>query len=294
MKDALILFDDYYYEYGIRSNQSDKFDILPALKYNIKSIPLRTIRKVHMCSSLPFKSIWITNELDHPFNYKTIILGDTGNVFNLVHYIRSRGYQDRIIVWYRNTYMSSVQVTAKSKSECEIWTFDKRDSEKYKFKYNPQFLVVDPRYEDLPITQDAYFIGNDKGRKNGLMELKKKLDRANISNSINIVGYNSKPISYEQVLKQIGQSRCIIDYQCDFQDGITLRPLEALCYHKKLITNNKDIIYSDYYSPNNIFVIGHDDYKRIHDFIYSPLDEIPKRIIDGYGIKAWLERFTKY
>ena len=73
------------------------------------------------------------------------------------------------------------------------------------------------------------------------------------------------------------------------QDGLTFRVFEAIGYHKKLITTNKDIKTYDFYNSNNIYVI--DDVKNISiplSFFETDYEEIPKQIVEKYMLKNWV------
>ena len=78
----------------------------------------------------------------------------------------------------------------------------------------------------------------------------------------------------------------------EWQDGITLRPLEAFFLKKKLITNMKNIVKYDFYNSNNIFILGVDDFNKISEFINSPFDDKDyNRIVEKYCFRGWLKRF---
>ena len=57
------------------------------------------------------------------------------------------------------------------------------------------------------------------------------------------------PISYRDVIGEIMKSRCILEIINPGQYGNTLRYKEAICYGKKLLTNNPDVLTSRYYNP---------------------------------------------
>ena len=89
----------------------------------------------------------------------------------------------------------------------------------------------------------------------------------------------------------INESKAILDIVQENQTGITIRPLEALFFHKKLITNNKNIVSYKFYCQNNIFIIGKDDINTLKEFMELPWLEIDKEVSDFYTFPKWIERF---
>ena len=71
---------------------------------------------------------------------------------------------------------------------------------------------------------------------------------------------------------------------------MTLRPLEALQFKKKLVTDNKNIINYPFYRKENIFILGTDDIDQLYDFINSPYVDIGEDIIRYYHFENWLQR----
>ena len=100
-------------------------------------------------------------------------------------------------------------------------------------------------------------------------------------------------INYNKYLNLVSKSKCILDFNINEQIGLSLRPLEALFFEKKLITNNSDIVNYSFYDKNNIFVIGIDEYKDIKDFLNKPYNKIDKKIINYYDYKEWIKRFEE-
>ena len=83
----------------------------------------------------------------------------------------------------------------------------------------------------------------------------------------------------------------MLDVVTDMNYGLTLRPLEALYFRKKLVTNFKDIKGENFYSKENIFILGDDDLSILKEFIESPFTEISQKILDQYTSKAWYQKF---
>ena len=106
---------------------------------------------------------------------------------------------------------------------------------------------------------DIYFIGRDKGRKDFLIDLFNILsDNGCVCDfTINGVEKNAvvqgvktgRGILYNQVIQEIQSTNCILEVIQQGQNGVTLRYYEAVCYNKKLLTNNADIVNYPFYNP---------------------------------------------
>ena len=190
--------------------------------------------------------------------------------------------------------------------DCEIWSFDKNDCRVYNLKYNHYFYEeYSEKIIDLPLKYDVFFVGVDKGRLNDLVRLKNFLQEKCFSCKFIILKDKRKKysindekhlqnsyIKYNEVLEYIAQSRVILDFVREGQNGITLRPMESIFHSKKLITNNKDILNYDFYDSSNIFILGYDQLDKIESFIIeNEFKDISQEVLDEYLFEAWLERF---
>ena len=201
----------------------------------------------------------------------------------------------RLCLWIWNpvkeakrTEMESVYA-AIAQAGFEISTFDKGDAERYHQRLLNQFFRMRQTLSYVHPKYDFYFIGFEKNRGTIIRELKEKLQGYRIY--FKVVSKLSEGIPYSENIANIAQTRCVIDIVQDGQTGITLRPLEALAFRKKLITNNRNIINYDFYSPNNIFVIGVDDFARLDGFLNTEFQPILTDVISKYDIMTWLSNF---
>ena len=144
-------------------------------------------------------------------------------------------------------------------------------------------------------------VWKDKGRGPVLLKLENYLNSLGLKTYFHVCrdntssensGINYKPqISYDEILKIVAQSKVIIDLTQDKQNGLTLRPLEAIFFKKKLITNNQNIEKCGFYNKNNICVIDTENIQIPITFFSSPYEEIGKDNISYYDFKQWLFRF---
>jgi hypothetical protein len=262
---------------------------------------LRAIRRVHLELKLPYINSWIGPWKNNLTNYDLIIIHASTITPPVVKYIRKKEPNIRIIVWYWNPVDKSVRLDEFKGLGVEIWSFDEEDCKKYKLRNNTQYYfkdVVLPKKDD---NLDVFFIGGDKGRIENLLKFKNRLDDMSISNYFHITQtgkanpnykeFYSNRISYDEVLNYIASCKVIVDFVSDNQTGLTLRPLEALFFKKKLITNDKSIENRDFYNKNNTFIVGKDELSSLPNFVKSPYINLDTEIIEKYDFDKWLIRF---
>jgi len=267
---------------------------------------IRAIRRLQIDMKIPFIKPWLESWADNLDKYETIIIHSSVITVPVVKYIRKKNKNIRLIVWYWNPVSKSASVEDYRKYDCEIWSFDKNDCDKYNLSFNTQYYFDDIKLGDSEEERlEVLFIGGDKGRIENLAKIKYYLDRNNISNLFYITPagnkknkkylklYNNKIIPYEDVLKYISKSKTILDYVSENQSGMTIRPLEALFFGKKLITNDINIINENFYNEDNIFIIKNDNLNELQEFLIRPYKNINENIIKYYDFDEWLKRFFR-
>ena len=173
----------------------------------------------------------------------------------------------------------------------EFWTFDKNDAKKYNMKFNPQFYNDKIKIDKEETKFDFLFLGRPKDRKQELQNLENILKDKGYSTNFKIIENEKDYIPYGEYLKLVAKSKCIIDYNQKGQVGLSLRPMEALFFNKKLLTNNSDIKNYDFYCKSNIFVLNEDNINQIINFMKEPYQSIELSIVNYYNIDSWIKRF---
>ena len=273
-----------------------------------KKIPtvLKFLRRVHMYSKLPGYSIWFGEWKKELPSYDSAIIFASVIKLPAARFIRKHYPGIRVIFWYWNPAKACVNPDLITDEKIEKWSFDPKDCIKYNMRYNTQFYFNNISVqEDGCKTEDIdiLFIGADKNRLKKLLEIKVNMDTLGLKTYFHITADNRwgthtnkqyrERISYETILQYISRSKAILDITAEGQEGLTLRPLEALFYKKKLITNNRSIIDCDFYHPNNIFLLNADNAAQICDFLKLPMHEADDGLLEKYDFKAWKDRFFK-
>lgn len=209
----------------------------------------------------------------------------------VVKKIKRTKKENKVIVYFWNYIDDNNKYILNDKNIDEFWTFDKNDAKKYNMKYNPQFYTKNVKIQDEQNKYDVLFLGRPKTRKKDIVDLEKKLKEEGIQTNFKIIENEKDYVSYDEYLKMIAESKCILDYNQEGQVGLSLRPMEALFLERKLITNNTDIKNYDFYNHDNIFILGEDNINEIKEFINKPYKKIDQDIIDYYDFDQWLNRF---
>lgn len=134
--------------------------------------------------------------------------------------------------------------------------------------------------------QGLYFIGYEKGRTALLQKYKSIFEAFGLPCTFLIYKRRDKGISYEENIERVARCQCIVDITID-QAGLSLRPLEALFFNKKLITNNKGIKQYSFYHPDNIFILEEDNIELLPSFINKPLYAVSEEIKRSFDINDW-------
>lgn len=177
----------------------------------------------------------------------------------------------------------------------KLSSFDPYDARKYQLDTAGQYFCY-PHEKDTTSgsSSDCFFCGLPKDREQELQQLRQAIEGGNMKCNFIIPKQPKEKISYPEYLKQLSASRCVIDICQQNQPGLTRRPLEALFYNKKLITNNPHIKEYNFYNPANILILQDTPSTRqIKEFMECPMVEIPDFIKRQYDINQWVSQFLQ-
>ncbi len=176
----------------------------------------------------------------------------------------------------------------------QLATFDPSDAKEYGMLYTEQYY----RFPEAITTSqgdndeyDFFFCGVSKDRSKRLADLRQMLESKGFRCQFIVVENANERISYEKYLEYLSKSRCVVDLMQEGQTGITRRPVEALFWNKKLLTENKHIASYDFYDEANICILSPDTADEIEKFMSTPHKEVPTDIKTRYDINHWLGYF---
>lgn len=284
LNDSVLFYKNY-------SNHITTGTIMPTLfKWQ------KAVRAIHYKYIPNFKPhIWFSSEfknLDRDID--TIIIFDSFLTIYAANYIKKINPSLRVIYWFWNHIYNSAHYKLLN-PKIEVWSYDPEDCKKYGLKHNTQFYF--PEYSFIKTSEiniDFFFIGAEKGRAQYINAAANLIDSAGLSRNF-IVANNTRKdrlknwISYDNIIDIIRKSRCIVDMVPDVQSGLTLRPLEALYFNKKLLTNFPYIKDTPFYHPDNIFILG--ESRNLRDFLDTPFNHSVDSWKDYYSFDNWIKRF---
>jgi hypothetical protein len=227
-----------------------------------------------------------------------ILIFDSVLTIHAANYIKKKYPSLRVIYWFWN-HIYNPQHLEQIRKDIEVWTYDPVDAEKYNLKLNTQFFFPELVTQTAPSEKkyDCVFVGANKGRAKMIADCKKLLDKEELNNFFFVADpsrmkKNPSLLSYEEVLSLVKSSKCVIDLLPEVQTGLSLRPLEALYFDKKLITNYKLIKQQPLYDHKNIFILGEDNEADLLQFVNGPIAQQPQNLKEFYSFNEWLKRFN--
>lgn len=253
---------------------------------------------VFMHFDLPGYSIFFEKWKKKLKNYTTIIIFDRLYSQNIIKFIHKTNPQARIVFWYWNLIEDDSK-KPQYRNLAEYWTFDAGDEKKYNLMKNHQFYFNNIENQLEMKESDIFFVGADKGRYKKLKTLQSKLKSKGYKTKFFIIkdktseesGEYAEFMSYEEVMKYIKGTKCIVDYYQEKQTGLTLRTLEAIFFNKKVVTNNKEIKKYSFYKPDRFLIIP-EEMNQIDSFINDDISDYTKKEQFQFSYESWLECFN--
>ena len=213
-------------------------------------------------------------------------------------------YPDRrIILWYWDPADDNRMFDLFPR-RVELWSYSPEDCKKYGFRYNTPFYFDSVAQEaeknaKRPASSNpvVFFLGREKGRRQELIRLKNQMENAGADVQIHVMQDGSREsrkdepvIPYCRVIENIARCDILLDYTLNPREGLSLRPMEALFWGKKLITNNESIMDYDFFRKESIYVLGRDE-RSLKDFFETAYAEPDRKIKEHYLFTQWLSRF---
>lgn len=273
---------------------------LRVIDYRILSF----LRKIHLCrwantfKRLPAKYIWYNyyDIMNISHELKCVLI--FANVLQVIDLEILKNLKKKGIFIYilfvdaLNSKSSSIRGVMENLKhlDCDkVFTFDLKDAQRYNFEYLKNFCYYSKhRVSRMELLSDAFFICLNKGNREKLIrEIYLKISKGggrcnfNIKNGaqssnkplIQGINYLNTYLPYDVVLEQVIGCNCIVEIVQEKQTGPTLRYFEAICYNKKLLTNNPYIINFPFYNAGHMKI-----FKTVSDIDVEWIKE--RKIID--------------
>lgn len=152
-----------------------------------------------------------------------------------------------------------------------VYNINKEDADRYQQEYWPLVCSMDNKFrQGKEISYDIYFCGFGTDRSALMSKMYLMADPKAVRTKF--IAYYFRPLNYEGVedicdqmsyqqnLKYISESNCLLEIMHEGYDNQTLRYGEAVMYNKKLLSNNEKIVTYPFYNEKYMKV-----FKRIED-----------------------------
>jgi len=98
-----------------------------------------------------------------------------------------------------------------------------------------------------------------------------------------------KPVAKAELRALLARSRAVIDIERPIQSGLTMRTLETVGAHKKLLTTNPFAQRSDIYKASNVLVIDRAGMKIPKGFFDTDFERLGASMEKKYSLDGWLD-----
>lgn len=269
------IYKDFYYDQRVtvtKNLREIKFPLLLLLR------KLHLNSKINRIINLPFKSIWSYNLKDVNWRlgvaYYVIFVDNAIFPMDSNYLLKLRKkYNLHYILFFVDDFNSSWGKKAHDYVKCMpfdyIFSFDLLDAEKYNFIYMPIPYSILSTCLNESIQYDLFYIGtvfNDIIRLNTVLNIYELSEHKQVNVRLMLINvdtslkkYSEKieycePISYASTIEYSKKTNCILEILKETQSGASLRYYEAVCYNKKLLTNNKNVVNLPFYNADYIHV----------------------------------------
>lgn len=225
--------------------------------------------------NLPFKRIWFSRMYKQKFPKKLplcfVYVGGNSIRYDggWCKYLRNKTGNDRQVILHNDLIAKKCKYDYRLiRDKVDLaTTYDQSEAEKYNIHYFQETtyskLIEEP--EQPEFKQDCYFLGAAKDRLPKIMATYEKLRSMGLKCKFMIAGVPEDQrveaegveyttgISYKENLKNIIESKCVIEVIQGGSCDITTRALEAIAYRRKIATDCQ-ICDTDYFNPGQLHV----------------------------------------
>ena len=273
-----------YYKYVIAAGEGDSDVFFPL---GFKNHYIEKLFKLHLAwpinkrSDAPYVKIWFNSILKginiDPKQDLYILLAESYHLSysnNFLNYLKSK-YPDAKLIFCFSNPAGDYNLKKLQKvilNYDAVLTFHKKDAELYGYFYcdDMPYRLPNIDQDDLD-NSDVFFVGANKGRLRLLLSIYDKLSNAGLKCDFFICGVEKKDqifregivynkrISYDEVLKHVKASKCVLEVLQNGNNYVSIRTNEAIQYNKKLLTTNSEIINTSFYNKELVQIFSGDN-----------------------------------
>ena len=232
-------------------------------------------RRVNKLIHLPYQEIWYSS-LFKLLDADTCVTFDTGSLsmvsMEFLNQIRASGAR-MVLIAVDSLHGPSLHISRAIPNVLGFswdaaFSFDRYDCEEYGFRYlDGTIYSMMTQVEPSRDSCDLYYVGLNKfGRNEFISQIHKSCVAADVRTDFYCIDYPGNPrkpyeldgrgihfwkkeIPYEEIIGHVLSSNCILEVVGKGQKAQTARYYEAVCYNKKLLTNNAGVKELSFYDP---------------------------------------------
>lgn len=251
-------------------------------------------------------------ELDKKYDIIFVIRGEAISEENMTQ-LKKRYPFAKFIMYQWDSIKNNKNCLRIERFFDKIFTFDMEDAQKKGWYYRPLFYVEENVSNESEKDIDFSMIGTLYYKRAMLL---KKIREYCSKNNFSLFSYMYSPklvylihkyIMHDSKYKDIpyndvkfqqmsstdlsavyDKSAILVDYTADNQTGLTMRTIESIGHHCKLITNNKKIKDCDIYESGNIYVYDLDCFSVPIEFVNSRYNELSGEMRKYYSLSGWI------
>lgn len=242
---------------------------------------------------LPFKSLWFNlicrNDFkdDKPICYVFYAGKYITEHQGLYEYIKRKNPENKCIVYYGDLISKKCWDIPFTSNFCDyIVTYDRGEAEKYGIHYfeDLTYATMEASIQVDQYECDVYFLGYAKDRLDMIHAVYKRLHDAGLKCKFIVCGvdtedqlesdglYYQAPIPYSENIKNVINSKCVLELIQGDSVAPTLRLKEAQIYKRKLLTNNSTYLNAGFYNSKTISIFDMPDQIDL-DFLSTPMED---------------------
>jgi len=266
--------------------------------------------KIQHYFPIPLKSLWYSSYFVDNFIDRTkpkcfIFSADfieNEHYRSYLLYLKNKYLNSKFVCYYTDL-IEPVEGLSKSKPDRFKFPFDlmisydEGDAKRYNLKFfNTSFSDVTIPIDNALPECDVYYLGQPKTRWNRILNAYNTLISSNLKCNFYILNmpedlrikssgliYIDNPMSYEDNLRHVVKSRCLLDITQEGSVGLSLRAWECIHFGKCLLTDNYSIKKTKFYNNRYVSIINADgsidiDFLKVYRQYDNPLKDLIRPI----------------
>lgn len=270
---------------------------IPALKRKLHKNLFNNIKKQIERDNIDYKYIFVIKGSCIPNDFHD--------------YLKSKYPNARFVQYIWDDICNDPHAPETFKFYDSVFSYNEKDCIEYGIKFRPFFFsekyesnINDRKYDIsciLSFSEDRIiFLNKFFNACSGLQKkyvlikgslLLRLLNKSEIGNLGQYI--SNKGVNYNQMMEILQESKCIVDIQHPKQEGLTTRAFEALATRTKIITTNTNIMGYDFYNPQNIAVVSHDNPVVDTCWLNESYKDVDLDILNKYTLSTFISDIFK-